>query len=40
MIADMLSDKKLNPIISELFIRKEIKKFSCFYHTLFQKILD
>ena len=40
MIADMLSDKNRNPIISELFIRKEIKQFSCFYHTLFQKILD
>ena len=40
MIADMLSDKNRNPIITELFIRKEIKQFSCFYHTLFQKILD
>ena len=35
MIADMLSDKKLNPIVTELFLRgKKIKHFSCFYYTV------
>ena len=33
MIADMLSNKKLNPILPELFIRR-IKHFSCFYYTI------
>ena len=32
MIADMLSNEKLNPKVSELFIRG--KKFSCFYYTI------
>ena len=33
MIANMLSNKKLNPIVTELFIRI-IYLFSCFYHTI------
>ena len=42
MIADMFSNKKRNPIVTELFIRwKKIKYFSCFLiHnliSLFQK---
>ena len=32
MIADMLSNKKLNPIVTESFIRG--RKFSCFYHKI------
>ena len=37
MIADILSNKKLNPIVTELnLILKKIKYFSCFYYaTLF-----
>ena len=34
LIADMLSNKKLNPIVTELFTRKNIKYFSCFYYTM------
>ena len=35
MIAGMLSNKKLNPIVTELFIRgKKIKYLSCFYYTI------
>ena len=43
MIADMLSNKKLDTIITGLFIIEKKKYFSCFYYTillLFQKILD
>ena len=32
MIADMINNKKLNSVVSELFIRKEMKYLSCFYH--------
>ena len=35
MIADMLSNKKLNPVVTELFISsKKTIHFSCFYHTI------
>ena len=35
MIADMIKNKKLNSIVTELFIRgKKIKYFPCFYHTV------
>ena len=34
MIADILSNKKLNPIVTELFIRGRAKHFSCFYYTI------
>ena len=36
MIADMLSNKKLNPMVTELFIRgrKKAKHFSCFHHAI------
>ena len=33
MIADILSNKKPNPIITELFNRGR-KYFTCFYHTI------
>ena len=33
MITDVLSNKKLNPIATELFIRAR-KFFFCFYHTI------
>ena len=34
-IADMLSNKKLNPIKTELFIRgRKFKYLSCFYYTI------
>ena len=33
MIADMVSNKKLNPIVSELFI-KGTNYFPCFYNTV------
>ena len=33
MIADMLSNKKLNPVVTELLIRGR-KHFSCFYYTI------
>ena len=33
MIADMIHNKKLNSVVTKLFIRgKEIKYFSCFYY--------
>ena len=35
MIADMLSNKKLNPIVTEPCIRGRKKHFTCFYHMLF-----
>ena len=36
MIADMLSNKKLNPIVTELFIRgRKFKHFFCFYCGVF-----
>ena len=34
MIADMLSNKKLNPIVTELFIRGRKLNISCFYYTI------
>ena len=35
MIAGMLSNKKLDPVVAELFIRgKKTKHFSCFYYTI------
>ena len=34
MIADILSNTKLNPIVTEAFKRKKIKHFSCFYHKI------
>ena len=34
MIADMLSNKKLNPIVTELFIRGRKLKIPLFYHTI------
>ena len=35
MIADMFSDKKLNPIVTELFItRRKLNNFSCFYYAI------
>ena len=35
MIADMLSNKKINSLVTELFIRgKKTKYFSCFYLTV------
>ena len=35
MIAGKLSNKKLNPIVTELFIRgKKIKYLFCFYYTI------
>ena len=44
MIADMLSNKKLNPIVTELFIRKtKLNIFLLLSHNLIlllQKILD
>ena len=43
MVADMISNKKHNLIVTELFIRgRKLKYFFCFYYTilLFQKILD
>ena len=38
MIADMLSNKKLNPVVTELFIRRKKLNFSLVL--LFQNILD
>ena len=32
MIADMINNKKLNPIVTDL--RQKIKNFYCFYHTI------
>ena len=41
MIADVLSNKKPNPVITELFIRGRILNiFLVFIILLFQKILD
>ena len=41
MIADVLSNKKPNPVITELFIRGRILNiFLVFITLLFQKILD
>ena len=35
VIADMLSNKKLKPIVTELFIRaRKLNIFSCFYDTI------
>ena len=34
MIVDMLSSKKLNPIVTELSIRRRKKYFSCFYQII------
>ena len=34
IIVDMLSNKKLNPIIIELFIRGKAKNFSYFHYTI------
>ena len=35
MVADKLNTKKLNPIVTELFVRsRKIKHFSCFYYTI------
>ena len=35
MIADILSNKRSIPVVTELFIeRKKTKHFSCFYHTV------
>ena len=35
MITDMLSNKNLNPVATELFIRgRKTKHFYCFYHTV------
>ena len=33
MIADMLNNKKLNPIVTELFDRGRKLNFLCFYYT-------
>ena len=44
IIADMLSNKKLNPIVTELFIRYKILTFLLFllhnHIFLYQKVLD
>ena len=35
MIDDMLSNKKLNLIVTKLFTRdRKLKHFSCFYHAI------
>ena len=35
MIADMLNNKKLNPIVTELYIRgRKLNISSCFYYTI------
>ena len=34
MIADMLNNKTLNPIVTELFIRGTKLNISCFYHAI------
>ena len=34
MIADMLSNKKPNLIVTELFIRGRKQRFYCFYYTV------
>ena len=40
MIADMLSNKELNPVVTELFIRVRKLKISLAFILLYQKILD
>ena len=40
MIVDMLSNKKLNPIATELFIRGEKNYITHNFISLFQKILN
>ena len=40
-IAAMLSNKKLNPLVTGLFFRKRKLKFSSFfYYTILEKILE
>ena len=34
MISDMLSNKKVNPTVTELFIRGGKLSISCFYYTI------
>ena len=35
MIADIINNKKLNPIATELFTRgRKLKHFNCFYYTI------
>ena len=34
MTADMINNKKLNSIVTQLFIESEIKHFSCFYYPI------
>ena len=35
VIANMLSNKKINPVVSKFFIRgRKLKYFSCCYHTI------
>ena len=34
MIADMLNNKKINLIVTELFNRYKVKHFSCFYYII------
>ena len=34
MIADMLSNKKLNPVVTGFFIRDRKPNFSCVYYTI------
>ena len=34
MFADMLSNKKLNPIVTDLFMRGRKLNISCFYYTV------
>ena len=35
MIVDMFSNKKLNPVVTKLFIRgRKLNIFSCFYNTI------
>ena len=34
MIANMLNSKKLNPIVTKLFIRQKTKYFFCFYYRI------
>ena len=38
MIADMIHNKKLNSIVTELFIREEIKYFPCFITQSYFKV--
>ena len=34
MIADVRSNRKLNPIVTEFLLEAENKYFYCFYHTI------